>query len=105
MVNDLSVFLHVSTQDLFDRAEEPFESVPIDPDQSAGSGTFDACLSDRVFDQGDLAEILSLFILEDLFNRLCAFFLLGDEFSFGDNIEPITVLPLLHDVLAGPIAL
>lgn len=99
------VLLHVSAQNLFDRAKQSFKSVSVYPYYLAWSRSLDACLSHRVLNQCNFSEIISFLIWKNcLWLSTAVLHFLSDQIPFSNHIKSISAFSLLHDVLFRAVA-
>lgn len=93
------VFVHVALQDVFHGAQQALEGIALDVDNSAISHCFDAGLTNCVFHQGYLTEVVSIMVLKHLlgFRGKCLSFLC-QEFAFSNDVKTIALVSLLDDV-------
>lgn len=101
MDQEFLIFVHVALEDFFDRAQQSLEGVALDRDHAAVSLGLYAGLADGVLDEGDLSEVVSLAVLEDLLGRSRALPFFGNKSSLSDDVESVSLVALLDDVGAG----
>ena len=96
------VFVHVSLQDLFDRAQKALEGVTLDGYDTAGGLGLDAGLSHCVLDQSDLSEVVAFLVLEHLLHWTGGgFLLLSDQLALSDDVETVSLVSLLDHIRAS----
>lgn len=104
MIHHLSVLFHIPAQDSFQRSQKTLEGLPIYPNQSAWSGCLNTGLSDSVFHQSDLTEILACLVIEHLLNWPVSLLFLSNALALSNDVESVSCLALLHYILVGLIS-
>lgn len=101
LVDNFSVFLHISTKNSFKRTKKSLESASVNPNKSTRSQSLYTCLPDGIFHQSNFSKVLSCTIIKNFVNRPVILSLFSDELSLSDNIELITSIALTYNIFVS----
>lgn len=95
------VLFLVSLEDFFKAAQHSLEALPVNRGHSASVNGLDTGLSADVMEKSQLSEVVALLVLVDDSRELViGFLLLCNQVALQHNIELVTTLALLDDILA-----
>ena len=96
----LFIFIFISLKNLFNWTKHSLEGISLDVNNFSWSLAFNTSLSRSISDQRNFTKIVSFLEFVD-----CLFLFLGNEVSFGDQVEFVALFSFSNDVVSNIIIL